>query len=76
MEKNAQEDSILMMAHPKNPKFRLALVADGVGGRDNGDIASYIAVALTMDWFKKIPESFFNSENIEVKRKKGSNSSS
>ena len=70
-EKTTQEDSILIMTHPENPKFRLALVADGMGGQGNGDAASYIAVSQTIDWFKNLPKQFFNSDLIKIRYQNG-----
>lgn len=70
-EKKAQEDSILIMSHPDNPKFRLALVADGMGGHGDGDSASYIATATTMDWFKKLPKQFYNNDVITMQYQNG-----
>lgn len=70
-EKNTQEDSILILSHPKNKDFRIALVADGMGGMEKGDEASHIATSLTMNWFKSLPEQFYNSDNISLKYQDG-----
>lgn len=70
-EKQVQEDSILMLSHPENKNFRIALVADGMGGMGNGDAASHIATAITMDWFKKLPAKFYNYDIIRHKYKDG-----
>lgn len=70
-EKSAQEDSVLMMTHPENNNFKLALIADGIGGMGNGDAASYIATSETMDWFKNLPSKFYNSDSINLKYQNG-----
>lgn len=69
--KKAQEDSILMLAHPENKNFRIALVADGMGGMGNGDAASFIATSLTSEWFKKLPKQFYNSDVINLRYQNG-----
>ncbi len=69
--KTTQEDSILILSHPENEKFRIALVADGMGGQGNGDAASYIATAMTKDWFKRLPKQFFNYDVLNIKYQDG-----
>ncbi len=69
--KKRQEDSILMLAHPENKDFRIAVVADGMGGMGNGDAASFIATSLTSEWFKKLPKQFYNTDVINLKYKNG-----
>lgn len=63
-DKTKQEDSILILSHPKNPKFRLGMVADGVGGTEKGDLASNLATKLSMEWFKTLPETLYNYDTI------------
>lgn len=70
-QKERQEDSILMLSHPENSNFKIALVADGMGGQANGDKASYIATASTMDWFKQLPKQFYNSDVIRLRQTNG-----
>lgn len=69
--KTTQEDSILILSHPENEKFRISLVADGMGGQGNGDAASYIATAMTKDWFKRLPKQFFNYDVLNIKHRDG-----
>lgn len=71
IEKQTQEDSILMLTHPRNEKFKIALVADGMGGQGNGDSASYIAINLTKKWFENLPVEFYNSDVIKQKQADG-----
>lgn len=64
-EKEAQEDSILIFSHPQNKNFRIALVADGMGGHGNGDAASHLAAVLTMEWFEKLPKDFYSYDKVK-----------
>ena len=64
-EKKAQEDSILILSHPENKDFKIAMVADGVGGHGNGDAASYIATALTAEWFSRLPKSLYSQDYVK-----------
>ena len=66
--KPRQEDSILLLSHPQNPDFKIAIVADGVGGGGDGDKASYLAVLRTMEWFKRLPTEFYTNNNIQGRR--------
>lgn len=59
-----QEDSILMVSHPNNEKFKLVLVADGIGGEGSGDTASHLATTMSKEWFNKLPKEFFNYNKI------------
>lgn len=50
-EKN--EDAVLAINHPDDENIKLLLVADGMGGREHGEIASkYVADSLEK-WFQK-----------------------
>lgn len=69
--KRFQEDSILILSHPENEKFRIALVADGMGGQGNGDAASHIAISMTRDWFKELPAQFFNCDALNIRYQNG-----
>lgn len=71
-EKANQEDSILALTHPLNPDFKIALVADGMGGQGNGAAASHIATLLTKEWFESLPKDFYNQDNISLKYQNGS----
>ena len=50
-----QEDSVIILTHPDNDKFKLIAVADGVGGLDGGELASNYVVKELAEWFKQIP---------------------
>lgn len=45
------EDSVLSIKHPKNKNIKLLIVADGMGGRDCGEIASNYIVDSLNKWF-------------------------
>ena len=49
-EKN--EDNVLAIAHPKNAKVKMLLVADGMGGREHGEIASKYVTESLEKWFQ------------------------
>ena len=42
--RNNNEDSVITIIHPENPNLKLLAVADGVGGRNSGEIASNFAI--------------------------------
>ncbi len=69
--KDRQEDSILLYEHPEDKKFKVAVVADGMGGGGKGDKASYIATKMTMEWFKALPKEFFNNNVLSYSDKYG-----
>lgn len=65
-----QEDSYYIGSHPKNPDFKILIVADGMGGHNNGEKASNIIVSELLRWFENLPpEEFYNqnSYNLEMK---------
>ena len=47
------EDKALSIMHPKNKKIKLLIVADGMGGRNHGEIASNFVVDSIKNWFLK-----------------------
>ena len=50
-EKN--EDSACVLSHPKNHSIKMLAIADGMGGKDLGDVASKYVIEVLSDWFKK-----------------------
>lgn len=49
--RETNEDATLVLNHPKNKNIKLMLVADGMGGKEYGEIAAnYVASALSK-WF-------------------------
>ncbi len=54
-----QEDSVLIMYHPSSPKYKMLVVADGVGGNADGEKASSEVVRNMIKWFNNLsPEDF------------------
>lgn len=62
-----QEDSYYIGSHPYNEDFKLLLVADGMGGRNYGEIASNIAVKEMLLWFKSLDVQEYFSDNYQLK---------
>lgn len=58
--RSGQEDSVIILEHPKNKDFKLMAVSDGVGGAALGEIASNtIAKNLTI-WFENLDPSIYD----------------
>lgn len=57
-----QEDSVIILEHPKNPKFKLLAVADGMGGQDVGEIASSMTIKSISDWFVNLPPEMYHAK--------------
>ena len=51
--RDCNEDSITFIRHPKNKKIMLLAVADGMGGKAFGDIASSYTIERVSNWFLK-----------------------
>lgn len=67
--RNTQQDSVLMLYHPKNPKYKLLVVADGMGGTVDGDKASQEITKQMVSWFESLPTEIFedkNGKNLET----------
>ncbi len=64
--RKTQEDAVLLMTHPKNPKFKMMVVADGMGGMKSGEIASDMTVEEIKKWFETLDPSFYeNSKALQ-----------
>lgn len=65
-DKPNQEDSVIILKHPKNENIKLLAVADGVGGTDKSEKASsYLLQEITM-YFDMMPKLYFkDTEFIE-----------
>lgn len=57
-----QEDSVVILKHPKNPNFKLIVVADGMGGHSMGEVASQFTVVETMKWFEGLDPNHYSNE--------------
>lgn len=49
-----QQDSVLMLYHPKNPEYKFLVVADGMGGSVDGDKASQEITRQMVKWFESL----------------------
>jgi len=54
------EDRVITAVHPKNPNLKLLAVADGVGGYENGEMASNFAITTLLNWFTNLSEDLIN----------------
>lgn len=56
--RDKNEDASLIVCHPKNKNIKLLAVADGMGGKQDGDIASQYIINSLKRWFtnKKIKQ--------------------
>ncbi len=70
--KNTQEDSVLLLEHQQNKKFKMLLVADGVGGALNGGKASSYATRELAFWFEELSQNYYKNSNelLEILKKK------
>lgn len=64
--RDKNEDASLIVKHPKNKNIKLLAVADGMGGKTDGDIAANYVINSLNKWFinKKIKQ-LNNTEEIE-----------
>ena len=53
--RNNQEDSVVILQSPTNPKLRFLAVADGMGGTDYGEFASSYTLQELTKWFNTLP---------------------
>ena len=61
------EDSAVAITHPKNKNVKLLLVADGMGGRSHGDIASNYVSSSIEKWFLKKQIKVLNDTKLTEK---------
>lgn len=61
-----QEDSVLILYHPQNPKYKMLVVADGMGGSKNGQLASMETVRQMLEWFEHLPVEYMKESNKEA----------
>lgn len=69
--RNQNEDTVVAIKHPRNKNIKLLLAADGMGGREFGEIASsYIAKSLTRWFYNKDIRTLNNTKRVEQLLKK------
>ena len=76
-EKN--EDSGVVLTHPQDDKVKLLAIADGMGGKDLGDVASNYVITQISKWFQKasielLEDSFKTSLELKELINKSNNS--
>ena len=49
-----QEDAILLIRNEENLDFKMIVVADGMGGKQKGEVASDVIVNKLKDWFENL----------------------
>ena len=60
------EDVSLAITHPKDDKIHLLLVADGMGGKEHGDVASRYTARTIEKWFNaRSPKTLSNLDKTE-----------
>lgn len=67
--KTRQEDSVLILYHPRNPDYKMLVVADGMGGSKDGHLASTEIVTQMIGWFENLPTEYMEKNNDEYLRK-------
>ena len=55
------EDSVTTVVHPNNKNLKLLAVADGVGGCEDGEVASNFAIMTLQKWFTNLSEDTINN---------------
>lgn len=64
--KENQEDSYYIGVHPKNSDFKMMLVADGMGGYNNGERASNYTTKELINWFEGLSANEFYKDNNDL----------
>ena len=64
--RKTNEDSVIAINHPKQKDIILMAVADGMGGKEHGDLASNYVIKTLEKWFKeKDPKTLNNINKTE-----------
>ena len=62
------EDVVLALSHPKDNTIKLLLAADGMGGKEKGEVASEYVSSFIKNWFlKQNSQKFSDLEEIQEK---------
>lgn len=59
--RNNNEDRVVTVVHPQNNNLKLLAVADGVGGHENGEVASNFAITTLQKWFTNLNADLINN---------------
>lgn len=57
-----QEDAVLLMKREDNEKYKMMVVADGMGGHECGERASHVTVQEIKSWFNSLPLDIFKND--------------
>lgn len=60
-EPRSQEDSVLLLEHPSNKKFKLLAVADGHSESPHGEKASNHVMRQILSWFQELDSSYYQN---------------
>ena len=63
------EDSPIALSHPTYPNIKLLAVADGIGGYNNGKLASELAINELKEWFLNLDSNIKYSSYLANKLK-------
>lgn len=63
-----QEDAVLIMRNGDDPKYKMMVVADGVGGSELGERASDLCVNYLREWFKSLNVEDFKEEDLLMRK--------
>ncbi len=61
-----QEDSYYIGIHPQNKEFKIMLVADGMGGHNNGELASNYTTRELIKWFESLSPNEYYRDNQDL----------
>lgn len=64
LSRKKQEDSVVILTHPANPSLKMLVVADGMGGLENGELASSYVTKSISEWFENISSQYYDSTFI------------
>ncbi len=64
--RDKQQDSVVMLYHPQNPKYKLLVVADGMGGTVDGDKASQEITKQMTLWFESLNPDMMLDQNAKI----------
>ena len=59
--REGNEDSVLALVHPEDDSFKILAVADGMGGKEYGDVCSNYVTRKFGEWFLEKNKEFFSN---------------
>ena len=54
LDNRKQDDAVLIMQNADNPKYKMMVIADGMGGSDKGSLASRYIIDQMKEWYKNL----------------------